>query len=84
MTRGLELTGAQIRAARALLKWTAEDTAGHAKISRKTVERLEQTDGLPVTRELTLDSLRRAFETAGIEFVGAPEEGPGVRLWKAP
>jgi hypothetical protein len=26
--------------------------------------------------------LQRAFEVAGIEFVGTPEEGPGVRLWR--
>jgi hypothetical protein len=26
--------------------------------------------------------LQRAFEAAGVEFIGNPEEGPGVRLWK--
>jgi hypothetical protein len=26
--------------------------------------------------------LRRAFEAAGVEFIGTPEDGPGVRLWK--
>jgi hypothetical protein len=26
--------------------------------------------------------IRRAFEAAGIEFIGTPDEGPGVRVLK--
>jgi hypothetical protein len=29
----------------------------------------------------TLDSVQKALENAGIEFIGTPEEGAGVR-WK--
>ena len=75
------MTSAQIRAARALLNWSADDAARHAKVARKTVERLEQSEGPPQARALTIFSLQAAFEAAGVEFVGSAEEGPGVRLW---
>jgi transcriptional regulator with XRE-family HTH domain len=74
------VTGGQIRAARALLRWSAEQTAELARVTRKTIERLEQFDGIPPSRSQTLVELQRIFETAGIEFIGTPEDGPGVRL----
>jgi hypothetical protein len=46
------------------------------------VERLEQHEGIPPSRSQTLIVLQRAFEGAGIEFIGTPEDGPGVRLWR--
>ena len=27
-------------------------------------------------------NIQKTFETAGIEFIGTPEEGPGIRLWR--
>ena len=75
------ITGRQIKAARALLDWSAEETANRAKIARKTVERLEQSQGQPAARALTMFSLQAAFEAVGIEFIGTAEEGPGVRFW---
>jgi hypothetical protein len=51
-------------------------------VAKRTIERLEQHDGVPPSRSQTLVDLQRAFEAAGIEFIGTPQEGPGVRLWK--
>jgi len=76
------ITGYQLRAARSFLRWSAEETASRVGITKKTIERLEQHEGVPSTRAQTLLDLQRAFESAGIEFVGTPEEGPGVRLWR--
>ena len=28
----------------------------------------------------TLDKIKAALESAGIEFIGTPEDGPGIRL----
>ena len=39
------ITGSQIRAARALLRWRAEDLANEAKIGVATVRRAEAKDG---------------------------------------
>lgn len=75
------ITGGQIRAARALLRWSASEAAKEVGISRRTIERLEQADDVPPSRSRTLSEVERLFEAAGIEFVGSPEEGPGVRLW---
>ena len=75
------ITGAQLRGARALLRWSAEETAKRVKVTRKTIERLEQADGPLNARALTIDSIRQVFEEAGVEFIGNAEEGPGLRLW---
>jgi transcriptional regulator with XRE-family HTH domain len=78
------ITGGQIRAARALLRWTTEAAAERAGVHRKTIEKLEQATGVPTSRVQTLLELQRAFEAAGIEFIGTPKQGPGVRLWRPP
>ncbi len=46
----------------------------------QTVKRLEQHDGVPPSRSSTLMDIRAALEAAGIEFVGTPDDGPGIRL----
>ena len=73
------ITGSQIRAARGLLSWSASDLAERAGTNRFTIQRLEQHDGVPPSRSHTLVDLQRAFEDAGVEFIGTPEE-PGVIL----
>ena len=75
------ITGAQMRAARAALGWSADDLAGHAEVSVRTIIRFEAVDGIPPSRSSTLLAVTVALEAAGIEFIGTPEEGPGVRLW---
>lgn len=72
--------GAQIRAARALLGWSAAELAERADVTRFTVQRLEQSEGVPPSRSQTLEEIQRAFEAAGIEFIGTPDDVPGVRL----
>jgi transcriptional regulator with XRE-family HTH domain len=77
------ITGDQIRAARALLNWSASATAKRAGLTRETIQRLERHSDIPPSRTQSLLELKRVFEKAGIEFIGAPGEGPGVRLWTA-
>jgi hypothetical protein len=43
--------------------------------------RLEVLEGVPSAQAKTLEAIQKAFEEAGIEFIGTPEEGAGVR-WK--
>ncbi|MGC1938689.1 MAG: XRE family transcriptional regulator [Pseudolabrys sp.] len=45
-----------------------------------TVHQLET--GISEPRRATLEVIRRAFETAGIEFIDENGGGPGVRLRK--
>ena len=74
------ITGLQIRMARQALRWTAYDLAKIAGIGEKTIRRIEAEDGLPKSSVATLEKIRKAFEAAGIEFVGTPEDRPGVRV----
>jgi len=61
-------TGEQIRAARALLRWSAAELARRARVSHNTVSRCEAVDGVPRVQTATLERIRHAFEAAGIEF----------------
>ena len=75
------LIGPQIRAARALLGWSAREAAEKSRLSLPTIQRLEQAQGVSATaQERTLVDLKRAFEEAGVEFIGTPDDRPGVRL----
>ena len=70
----------QIRAARALLRITAQDLSTASGVGLATIKRLEAGDGLPPAHAQTLDKLTKALEAVGVEFLGTPEDGPGVRL----
>jgi transcriptional regulator with XRE-family HTH domain len=76
------LASAQIRAARSLLRWSAEDLARESTLSVATVRRAELTEmetSLTAANDL---AVRRALETAGVEFIDENGGGPGVRLRK--
>jgi ribosome-binding protein aMBF1 (putative translation factor) len=74
------LTGAQIRAARAALGWSAQDLAFKASVATKTIMRLESVDGIPQSRTGTLLDIKAVLESAGIEFIGSPTDRPGIRF----
>ena len=74
------ITGQQIRSARAALSWSAQTLAELSGVSLRTLMRIEQTDGVPASRASTLMEIQRAFEAAGIEFIGSPDDRPGIRF----
>lgn len=74
------LTGAQVRSARHAVKWTVYELATAASVSVSTVKRIEVADGLPSTSVQNLMSIKNALEAAGIEFIGTPDDGPGIRI----
>jgi len=73
-------TSAQLRAARAMLKWSLTDLSEKSGIGTTTLKRFEAADGLPNGHMSTFAKLQEVLMTAGIEFVGTPDDGPGVRL----
>ena len=75
------ITSAQIRAARGMLNWSRKNLAEHSGVSFASMMRLESFEGVPASNFKTLESVKQAFENAGIEFIGTPESGAGVR-WK--
>ena len=70
----------QIRAARSLLGWTAQDLANFSKVGITTIRKIEVQEGIAKAQLRTVEDIRRAFEEAGIEFIGTPENGAGVRF----
>lgn len=71
----------QLRAARVLLRWTAQDLADASGIGVATIRRIEVMEGVPLGRHVrTLSAIQTALESAGIEFIGSPDDAPGVRL----
>lgn len=75
------ITSGQIKAARALMGITALELAKQSKVAYTTIVRIESSEGVPSGQVKTLDAVQKALEKAGIEFIGTPENGAGVR-WK--
>ena len=50
----------------------------------RTIIRYEDTKGVPASRSGNLEKLVATLESAGIEFIGTPDDGPGIRLRPRP
>jgi hypothetical protein len=75
-----DITSGQIRAGRALLRWTAEDLAREADLGVATIRRAEATDGPLQMTVSNLAGVRRTLEAAGVEFIFEADGVLGVRL----
>lgn len=75
------LTSELIRAARALLRWDQRHLAAASLVSLATIKRLEAKPGALAAHQPTVAALKRALETAGVEFTNGQQ--PGVRLRKS-
>lgn len=72
----------QIRAARALLRWSQADMAERSGVSVPTIKRLEAMDGELSGHTATIQSLTTCIEAAGVEFIPENGGGAGVRMAK--
>lgn len=77
---GQVITGAQIRAARSALGWSGSELAQACDVSLRTISKIETYNGLPDARIATLVKLKSSLEAAGIEFIGTPDDAPGIRI----
>jgi transcriptional regulator with XRE-family HTH domain len=90
----MKTTGAQLRAARAFLKWTIADLAQYADVAISTIRAVERADGEPEISGAGLETTREyragarkesvtkivvALEKAGITFLSADARGTGIR-----
>ena len=78
------ITGIQIRMARAALNWSAQHLSEVTQISHRTIVRMEKYIGVPQSTASNLAVIRKQFEDAGIEFIGTPDDRPGIRISGAP
>jgi hypothetical protein len=76
------LSSAQIRAARALLRWSALDLAREAGVGANTVRRAEVAEHETSLTAANERAIRDALEKAGVEFISENGGGAGVRLRK--
>jgi transcriptional regulator with XRE-family HTH domain len=80
------ITGAQMRAARALLGIDQRDLAERSGLSLPTIQRMEASDGVVRGNVDSLMKLVGALAAAGIELIGegavSQGGGRGVRLKK--
>jgi len=83
------ISGAQVRAARAFLRWSAAELAKRAKLALSTVQAIEAVDGSPAAggglewraaaREESIKAVHDALVRAGITFLSDDGSGVGVR-----
>ena len=73
-----------MRSARAALRWSINDLSEKAGVSIRTIKMVEANEGEPKCKPQTLDKLKMALEAAGIEFIGATDDAPGIRIHPAP
>jgi hypothetical protein len=66
-----------------MLRWSAADLSAASGVGTATLQRMEVMEGIPSGQIRTLKSIKEALEAAGVEFIGTPDDRPGVRL-KAP
>jgi len=64
----MSITTAQIRGARGILNWSQADLAQRTGISATSIGSIENNQSTP--RANTLNTIQKAFEDAGIEFIG--------------
>jgi DNA-binding XRE family transcriptional regulator len=68
-TRKTVISGAQIRAARALLRWTSRELAKKARLSIFTIEAIENDDD--DTSHPDAPVIQTALEAGGVEFINS-------------
>ena len=74
------VSSGQIKAARAMLGWSAIELAGRSGVGSASIKRYEVQTGVPVANTKNLMAIRNALEEVGIEFTGDPLVNPGVTL----
>lgn len=76
----MSITIEQIKAARGALNWSAAKLAEESGLSLRTVQNLESATSDVAVRKSSLLSIKATLESAGIEFIGTPDDAPGIRI----
>ena len=69
--------GIQVRMGRAAIGWSVRELARNAGVTPNTISRIENGGDALAS---TMERLQTALEDAGVIFIDADDEGPGVRL----
>ena len=74
------IVSSQIRSARHALRFSVVDLAKLSGVSSSTIKRIEANNGVPNSNLPNIVAVKEALEAAGIEFIGTPDDGPGIRI----
>jgi transcriptional regulator with XRE-family HTH domain len=78
----MKVSGAQVKAARDLLKITQPELAAASGVSERTIARFETDEDVP--KQSNIDKIQGELERRGIEFTNGdcpPSPGPGIGVW---
>jgi len=76
------IAGSQLRAARALVRWSPDTLAESSRVAPATIMQAEAEDGPVSVMAADARALRLALEKAGVEFIAENSAGVGVRFAK--
>ena len=74
------IISSQIRAGRAAIGWSAAKLAQQCGLSLRTVQSIEKGEKPEGARKSSMIALKATLEAAGIEFIGTPDDCPGIRI----
>lgn len=74
------ITSEQVRSGRHALRLSVSELSKRCGVSVSTIKRIEAQDGVPVSTAPNINAIKSSLEAAGIEFIGTPEDGPGIRI----
>jgi len=63
-----------------MLGWSAKMLADQTGLSLRTIQNLESSKGYETGRKSSILAVKAALESAGIEFIGTPDDRPGIRI----
>jgi transcriptional regulator with XRE-family HTH domain len=78
------ILSSQIRSARHALRWSVTELARLSDVSTSTIKRIEASNDKPNCTKANIAAIQATFEAAGIEFIGTPDDGPGIRIHAQP
>lgn len=84
MQEEYDICSSQIIMARAALGLSVRELSASTGVSTSSIKRYEMAISIPAATKGHLQLLRAFFEARGIEFVGTPDAGPGIRIWRRP
>ena len=76
----MSIVGSQIRMARAALRWSVSELSEQSRVSISTIKRMELEGELTKVTEANALAVLNTLENAGIEFIGSPDDRPGIRI----
>ena len=62
------------------MKLSAGELSKLSGVSVRTIIRMEFETGIPNSTNPNIRAIKAALEAAGIEFIGTPDDGPGIRI----